>query len=85
MGACYRAGVNSVVVEFRGQFRLMQSEGDRLRKRGSGTWYCRCGGLPHAEHANPRCEVCAGGGECGLDCTLSKLECPNCGATLQAD
>ena len=59
----------------------MASDGERLRA-GRGTWMCRCGGQPMTEHRNPRCEVCASGGNCGLDCTLSKLTCPSCGSTL---
>jgi hypothetical protein len=60
----------------------MATDGDRLRRFGKGTWVCRCGGQPTTEHANPKCETCASGGNCGLDCTLSKMSCPNCGATL---
>jgi hypothetical protein len=74
--------MHSVVVEFRGPFRLMQTERDRLRRFGKGTWVCRCGGQPVAEHAGPKCEPCASGGDCGLDCTLSKLSCPDCGSTI---
>ena len=71
----------STVVEFRGSFRLMANDGDRLRPGGRGTWYDRCGELAVTEHANPKCEICARGGSCGLDCTISRLTCPKCGAT----
>lgn len=71
----------STVVEFRGSFRHMESDGDRLRRAGRGTWYDRCGELAITEHDNPKCDVCARGANCGLDCTLSRLVCPRCGAT----
>jgi hypothetical protein len=71
----------STVIEFRGPFRCLVEGMDRLRSRSRGTWYCRCGALADAEHNNPKCEVCRGGGNCGLDCTLSALHCPSCGAT----
>jgi hypothetical protein len=58
---------------------------DRLRSRSRGTWYCRCGAPADTTHDNPRCEVCAAHGNCGLDCTLSSLHCPSCGATVLAD
>ena len=72
----------STVVEFRGSFRLMASDGDRLRQARKGTWYDRCGEEAITEHHNPRCESCARGDSCGLDCTLSRLICPRCGATV---
>ena len=71
----------STVVEFRGSFRLMESDGDRLRRAGKGTWFDRCGEPAITEHNNPKCEICARGSSCGLDCTLSRLLCPKCGAT----
>jgi hypothetical protein len=71
----------SSVVEFRGSFRYMESGGDRLRRSGRGTWYDRCGELALTEHSNPKCDSCRRGIACGLDCTLSKLVCPKCGAT----
>ncbi len=77
---CIVSGVTTVV-EFRGSFRLMESDGDRLRRTGRGTWFDRCGEQAIAEHTNPKCDICARGGSCGLDCTLSKLSCPRCGAT----
>jgi hypothetical protein len=61
---------------------MMATDGDRLRRFGKGTWVCRCGGQPIAEHAQPKCDTCASGGNCGLDCTLSKLTCPDCGSTI---
>ncbi|MGA2514356.1 MAG: hypothetical protein ABSG37_12180 [Candidatus Limnocylindrales bacterium] len=70
----------STVVEFRGSFRLVETDGQRLR-RGRGVWYDRCGELAQTEHNNPRCDTCARGGSCGMDCTLSRLVCPRCGAT----
>jgi hypothetical protein len=72
----------STIVEFRGSFRLVEEDQDRLRRIGKGKWYCRCGGLADAAHENPKCEDCRRGGDCGLDCTLSSLHCPKCGATL---
>jgi hypothetical protein len=72
----------STIVEFRGPFRLMASEGIRLRAASRGTWYCRCGEIADSEHTNPRCDTCRSGGECGSDCTLSRLWCLKCGATL---
>jgi hypothetical protein len=69
------------VIEFRGSFRLMETDGDRLRRGGKGTWYDRCGELAQTEHNNPKCDTCASGGNCGMDCTLSRLLCPKCGAT----
>ena len=76
----YRQRMSSVV-EFRGSFRYMESGGDRLRRAGRGTWYDRCGEIAIAEHNNPKCESCKRGVSCGLDCTLSRLYCPRCGAT----
>jgi hypothetical protein len=75
-------GIVSTIVEFRGSFRLVEEDSNRLRKIGRGTWYCRCGGLADSTHENPRCDVCRGGGDCGLDCSLTSLYCPKCGATL---
>ena len=76
----YRLPV-STILQFRGAFRLVASDGDRLRNRARGTWFCRCGQEPEAERGNPRCEICAGGGDCGTDCTLSRLNCTSCGQT----
>jgi hypothetical protein len=72
----------STVIEFRGSFRFMADDGARLRPVNRGTWVCRCGGQPIVERRNPRCDVCAAGGNCGMDCALSNLTCPNCGSTL---
>jgi hypothetical protein len=69
----------STILEFRGAFRLVASDGDRLRNRSRGTWFCRCGHEAQAAHDKPKCETCAGGGDCGADCTLSRLLCPACG------
>jgi hypothetical protein len=74
----------STIVEFRGQFRLVEEDSHRLRRLGKGVWYCRCGSLADAVHKNPRCEVCQAGGDCGLDCTLTSLSCPACGASASA-
>ena len=71
----------STVVEFRGSFRLMASDGDRLRATAKGTWYDRCGELATVQRANPKCESCLRGTKCGYDCTVSSLSCPKCGAT----
>jgi hypothetical protein len=72
----------STVVEFRGNFRLVEEGTHRLRRIGKGTWYCRCGATADAGHARPRCDDCRGGRDCGLDCSLSSLYCPSCGASL---
>jgi hypothetical protein len=72
----------STVVEFRGSFRLVEEDANRLRRGGKGKWYCRCGGMADAVHENPKCEDCRSGGDCGLDCTLTSLYCPTCGAKL---
>jgi hypothetical protein len=61
----------------------METDGNRLRRMGKGTWYCRCGELANAEHSNQRCDRCRSGGDCGLDCSLSKLSCYKCGALLE--
>lgn len=71
----------STVIEFRGSFRCVVDGMDRLSSRSRGTWYCRCGALAETTHEKPRCEICAARGNCGLDCTLSSLRCPSCGAT----
>jgi hypothetical protein len=71
----------STVIEFRDSFRCVVEGMDRLSSRSRGTWYCRCGALADTEHDKPRCEICAARGNCGLDCTLSGLHCPSCGAT----
>jgi hypothetical protein len=70
----------STIVEFRGPFRLVEADHQRLRRMGRGTWYCRCGSVVDTTHDKPRCEVCRGGGDCGLDCSLTSLHCPSCGA-----
>jgi hypothetical protein len=67
------------IIEFRGTFRHVASDGDRLRSRARGTWFCRCGQEALVERNNPKCDTCARGGNCGLDCTLSRLDCPACG------
>jgi hypothetical protein len=59
----------------------MVSDGDRLRSRARGTWYCRCGELAVVERNNPKCDMCARRESCGSDCTVSKLSCLVCGAT----
>ena len=71
----------TTILEIRGSFRLMAGDGGRLRGRSFGTWTCRCGAEAQAEHGNPRCEICSHGGDCGHDCTLSGLVCPDCGKT----
>jgi hypothetical protein len=71
----------STVIEFREPFRCVVEGNDRLRSRARGTWYCRCGAPADTRHDNRRCEICAAHGDCGLDCTLSSLRCPSCGAT----
>jgi hypothetical protein len=82
--AVYRLRV-STIIEFRGNFRCVEEGAGRLRARSRGKWVCRCGGYVDAVHDKPRCEVCRGGGDCGLDCTLSSLHCNSCGATFTAD
>ena len=79
-GSLYRLPV-STIVEFRGTFRLVEADVDRLRRLSKGTWFCRCGELAVVEHDSPRCEICSPGGNCGLDCTVSRLSCTKCGAT----
>jgi hypothetical protein len=76
----YRLGV-STIVEFRGTFRLVEADMDRLRHLSKGTWFCRCGELAVVERDAPRCDICSTGGNCGLDCTVSRLSCTKCGAT----
>ena len=76
----YRLPV-STIVEFRGSFRLVENDIDRLRHLSRGTWYCRCGEIAVAAHDAPKCETCSTGGDCGLDCTVSRLSCQKCGAT----
>jgi len=71
----------TTIAEFRGSFRAVVNDGARLRQGSKGTWYCRCGALAETEHANPKCDICAAKGNCGSDCTLSKLTCRSCGAT----
>ncbi len=68
-------------MEFRGSFRLVENDMDRLRRMGRGTWLCRCGEEAVVEHGKHKCATCSAGGDCGLDCSLSKLSCPKCGAT----
>ena len=75
----------STIVEFRGNFRLVEEGSNRLRKMGRGTWYCRCGEIADAAHERPRCDECRGGGDCGLDCSLTSLACRNCGATFRVE
>jgi hypothetical protein len=76
----YRLRV-STIVEFRGTFRLVEADMDRLRHLSKGTWYCRCGELADVEHNAPQCDICSAGSNCGLDCTVSRLSCAKCGAT----
>jgi hypothetical protein len=79
-GSLYRLGVTTIV-EFRGTFRLVEADFDRLRHLSKGTWFCRCGELAVVEHNAPKCDICSAGGNCGLDCTVSRLSCTKCGAT----
>jgi len=74
----YRLPVGTVI-EFRGEFRLVAGDGDRLRSHSLGRWTCRCGAEAATEHTRPRCDTHARGGDCGLDCTLSRVWCPSCG------
>jgi len=70
----------STILEFRGAFRLVATDGERLRGKGRGTWSCRCG-QDASVVRGPRCEVCAHGGDCGRDCATISLSCPSCGQT----
>lgn len=69
--------------EAHGGFRFEWSNYERLRKKSYGRWYCiKCNVLAETEHTKEECHLCSDWNGCGRDCTLSRVYCPKCGASL---
>ena len=69
--------------EIHQNFRFVWSDVQRYRRKSYGTWYCnRCQTPAMTEHNKEECHLCSDWGGCGTDCTLSRVYCPNCGASL---
>ena len=64
-------------------FRFVWNDVERYRKKSYGTWYCnKCQAPAEMEHNKQECHRCSDWGGCGTDCTLSKVYCHKCGASL---
>jgi|GEM_PF-961554 len=68
----------------KGDFRFEIDEYALARKDSSGRWYCNtCNNLAETEYNNPECHTCSDWGNCGRDCTLSRVYCPQCKKSLE--
>ncbi len=69
--------------EIHKEFRFVWDDVQRYREKSYGKWYCNVCMIPaETEYNNPECHLCSDWGGCGKDCTLSKVYCPKCGASL---
>lgn len=69
--------------EIHKNFRFVWSDIQRLRGKSYGTWYCNKCQIPAVtEHNKEECHLCSDWGGCGTDCTLSRVYCSRCGASL---
>lgn len=67
----------------RGDFYFVWDDYLRIRKKSDGTWHCRkCRTPAETEHNKPECHLCSDWNGCGEDCTLSRVYCKSCGASL---
>jgi hypothetical protein len=67
-----------------GKFRFVWNDYEVARHKSEGTWFCNKCNIPaEEEHNNPECHLCSDWNGCGKDCTLSKVLCRKCGATLK--
>lgn len=68
--------------ELHGNFRWVVSNHEKATGRSNGTWYCnKCNSPAKTEHEAPECHRCQDWGDCGRDCTLSRIYCELCGKT----
>jgi len=64
-------------------FYFVSSTLDVVRKKSYGTWYCRhCHKIANTEHEHEECHTCSDWGDCGQDCTLSRVYCESCGVEM---
>lgn len=69
--------------EIHKEFRFAWNDVERYRRRSHGMWYCNICHIPaETEHNNSECHLCSDWGGCGRDCTLSRVYCPKCGASI---
>lgn len=69
--------------EIHKNFRFEWSDVQRYRRKNYGTWYCNTCRIPaQTEHNKEECHLCSDWNGCGTDCTLSKVYCTSCGASL---
>jgi hypothetical protein len=68
----------------KGDFRFEWSDYEKFRRRSLGAWYCnRCNAVAEEEHGKEECNTCRNWGDCGEDCTLSRVYCRKCGTSLE--
>jgi len=66
-----------------GAFHFVSSDYDRIRERSDGSWRCNtCWKTASAENNRYECHRCSDWNGCGTDCTLSRVYCTECGASL---
>ncbi len=69
--------------EIHGNFRFVWSDYELNRKKSYGAWYCnKCNVPAETEHNKEECHLCRDWNGCGRDCTLSRVYCPKCRASL---
>ncbi len=67
----------------RGDFYFVWDDVQRYRKKSYGTWYCnKCQAPAETEHNKEECHLCSDWNGCEEDCTLSRVYCKSCGASL---
>jgi hypothetical protein len=68
----------------RDPFHFRWSAYEAGRHRSDGAWYCNtCMRPADTEHSNLECHRCSDWGSCGNDCTLSRIFCATCDASLR--
>ena len=69
--------------EIHKEFRFVWNDVERYRRRSYGRWHCNVCMIPaETEHNNPECHLCSDWGGCGKNCTLSRVYCTKCGASI---
>lgn len=69
--------------EIRGDFYFVWDDAQRFREKSYGTWYCKkCQAPAETKHNKEECHLCSDWNGCGEDCTLSRVYCKSCGASL---